>query len=185
MQHLDTSPVRHTSVTLRVETRRLLKRAIALLASNNLKFSEQRLMRECLRLALRLWRGNGATPRRNKCYNRKIFTYEIVPFYSTEALRSVATLRAHHSGISLSRLMDLAIRLYLDRVVERCLSFSYQGREDSDVALWSKKLAKRRHIPNFIISYSNHARRTDALTVEYLENMKFLPWPPPRTEFRL
>ncbi len=185
MQHIDISPIRYTSVTIRKNIRLSLRKAVSTLGQHDLRFSEQRLMRECLRLALRLWRGRKEKARRNRRYNRKSGVYEIVPFYTTEALRSVAWLRCHHSGISLSRLMDFAVRHYLERVVERWLSIDYEGRSPDDVEFWKSKYEKRRVIANFIISYDNLTPRNDATVLAFEEKLEFEPWPPPQTQFTL
>jgi hypothetical protein len=183
MQHTDISPVRYTSVTIRKNVHSCLKKAVSMLAERGLQFSEQRLMRECLRLALHLWRGQRGKARRNKRYNRKLGSYEIVPFYTTEALRSVAWLRCHHSGMSLSRLMDFAIRHYLDRVVEGWLSVDYVGRAEEDIAVWKAKYEKRRPAPGFIISYDNLTHKNDRIVLMFEERMEFKPWPLPPTQF--
>lgn len=183
MEHIDTSPVRYTSVTIRATTRLTLKLNQKILSERQLDFSEQRLIRECLRLALQFWRGRKDIAKRNKRYNKRDGDYEIIPLYTTEALRSAAWTRCHHSGISLSRLIDFAIANYLNRVVERWLSFQYSGRDPMDVALWQKKYDRRRPVQNFLISYDARTEMNTNHTLAFSEKIEILPWPPPKTPF--
>ncbi len=179
MTHTDLSPIRHTSVTLRVSTRAMLAAAVKLVNQRGLFFSEQRLIRECLRLALKFWRSHGSIATRNRRYNKRRGQYQIVPFYSSESLRSASWARCHHSGMSLSRLMDFSVATYLPRVVEYWLRFEYRSRDASDARIWQEKYARRLHSADFIISYQSQTERNDGLILEYHEKTEILPWPPP------
>lgn len=179
MKHIDTSPARHTSVTMRVSTHAALKQGVRILAERKIEFSEQQLMRECLRIAIRLWRGRRQIAGRNKKYNRCTGPYEIVPFYTTEALRRAAWARCHHSGIALSRLMDFAISHYLQRVLEYWLRFDYRWRDHSDVKFWRAKYARRRHVSDFVISYETVTEKNDGILLDFRERMEIQAWPPP------
>lgn len=176
------SPIRHTSVTMRTATRATLKAAVQALEARGLDFSEQRLMRECLRLALKFWRGRQNIARRNKRYNPCAGPYEIVPFYTSEALRSVAWARCHHSGISLSRMMDFAVAHYLPRVIEGWLCVDFYWRSREDVAGWKAKYALRRNSAEFIISYETRTDNNNGIVLDFCEKSEILPWPPPLTK---
>lgn len=139
-------------------------------------------MRECLRLALQCWRGRGEKACRNRRYNRKPGRYEVVPFYTTEALRAVTHVRCHHSGISLSRLMDFAVHCYLDRVLEGWLSGAYVDRDPQDVKFWQERSKKRLAISQFVITYAVRTEKHTKEALSFSETMKFLPWPPPLHE---
>lgn len=169
MKHVDITPVRMTSVTLRLTTRSHLASAIDRLNSVNIAVSEQRLMRECLRFALRFWRGRGAIATRNKRYNQRTGPFEIVPFCSTEALRAVSWARCHHGGLSFSRMMDFAINAYLDRVVEQYLSARFFWRDKEDLAAWQKKFENRRKSIPFIINYYESTRINDGIVLNFEE----------------
>lgn len=179
MTHADLSPVRQTSVTMRTTTRASLIAAVALLGTRGHAFSEQRLMRECLRYALKFWRGRGSIAVRNKKYNKRTGPYEIVPLYTTEALRRVAWARCHHSGVSLSRLMDFAVSSYMPRVVEAWLSGRYHWRDPEDVETWRRKYALRRDPSRFVISYTSITANNNAFLLEFTEKSEIQPWPPP------
>ncbi|MBX3721474.1 MAG: hypothetical protein KF713_06505 [Turneriella sp.] len=181
MKHRDISPARPTSVTMRSAIRATLKDAQTRLSAGGMNFSEQRLMRECLRLALRFWRGRRGMASRSRRYNARSGPYEIAPFYSTEALRQVSMLRCHHSGISLSRLMDFAVRHYLARVVESWLSVPFIGRDMTEVEFWKSKYAKRRHPHDFIITYASKIMKNEEFCLAYAEEYQIKPWPPDLT----
>ncbi len=178
MKHLDLSPLRPTSVTLRTAMRERLKETVRLFAGRGIRYSEQRLMRDCLRLALRFWRGQRNMAARSKRYNPRSGPYEIVPFCSTEALRSVCMARCHHSGISLSRLMDFAVRYYLQRVTEDWLRNDFYWRDKADVEIWNAKYRQRKNRSEFIISYASRTEKNDAVALEYVEKYQIEPWPP-------
>jgi hypothetical protein len=147
-----------------------------MLGNYGVNFSEQRLMRECIRIALKLWRGHGTIARRNIKYNSRNGPYEIVPFYTSEALRSVARARCHYAGMSLSRLMDFAISCYLQRVVEYWIRFSHTGVE---AKAWREKYELRRHRSDFIITYEASVLRNDNQVLNFSEKTQIHPWPPP------
>ena len=140
-------------------------------------------MRECLRIALKFWRGRKGIARRNKKYNACLGPYEIVPFYTTEALRSVAWARCHHSGISLSRMMDFAVTNYLQRVLEYWLRFEYTEQDKADASLWRVKYVQRRNCSDFVISYEGLTVENSGIILAYHERSTILPWPPPQNAF--
>lgn len=178
-EDIDFSAVRYTSLTMRSTLRRQLRDADTMLKESGVHLSEQRLMRECLRLALKFWRGRKHIAGRNRKYNKRIGPYEIVPFYTTEALRRVAHARCHHSGVSLSRLMDFAVANYLPRVIEYWLRFEYRNRDKSDAAAWREKYERRLNPSDFIISYEACTEKNNGAMLKYVETSEILPWPPP------
>ncbi|MFO1470198.1 MAG: hypothetical protein U1F27_04040 [Turneriella sp.] len=169
MKHIDSSEPRMTSVTLRSSTRKLVKIGLKRLEPIAGEVSEQRLMRECIRIMLRLWRGRGRIAMRNKRYNQRKGPFEIVPFCTTEALRSVSWARCHHAGVSFSRLMDFAIETYLERVIEEFLSAGFYWRDKSDVDFWRQRFSLRKHTAPFIISYYSRTRTNNGVLLQYEE----------------
>lgn len=179
MTHADLSAIRHTSVTIRAALRQRLREGEAELLQRGIRFSEQRLLRECIRLALRLWHGRKEIASRNRKYNRRRGPYLIIPFYATEALRRVAHARCHHSGMSFSRLVDFAVAHYLPRVVEYWLRFDDRDRNKADVALWKERYERRGNREDFIISYESRTAKNNGRSLEFTEKTEILPWPPP------
>lgn len=165
---------------MRQAIRRRLEAGVAVLNDKNVRLSEQRVMRECLRFALKFWRGHGKIARRNRKYNGRLGPYEIMPFYTTEALRSATQTRCHHAGISLSRLMDFAVAIYLPRVIEHWLQIEYHDRDKVDAAIWRAKYGRRRNCLDFVISYKSETAQNDGNRLEFTEKSEILPWPPPR-----
>lgn len=177
--HFDQSKPRRTSVTLRYSTHSILRKAIPMFKQRGLDFSEQRLMRECLRIALKLWRGRRNIAERNRKYNARVGPYEIVPWYTTENLRAIAHARCHHAGMSLSRLMDFAIMTYLPRVIEYWLRYDYYWRDKQDASAWAEKYACRKRSERFVISYVSQTERNDGNILRYSETTTIIPRPPP------
>ena len=164
---------------MRVAVRRRLNMASQQMGARGLRFSEQRLLRECVRFSLRFWRGRKGIAGRNKKYNKRTGPFEILPLYSTEALRSAAWARCHHSGISFSRFVDFAVSTYLARVMEYWLRFAYAGRDEEDVSFWQTSYTRRRAPLDFVISYEAQTEKNNGEVLRFTENTQILPWPPP------
>ena len=164
---------------MRAHLRETLRSAVRQVNEYGFDFSEQRLMRLCLRLALRLWRGKRGMAARNRRYNNRLGPYVIVPFYSTEMLRCVSTARCRHAGVSLSRLMDFAIDQYLPRIVEEILSGENNFHSLEDAKPWKEKYSRRRPVAGFVISYSNLTQTNDEKLLDFSERTEIHPWPPP------
>lgn len=152
--------------------REVTKRALrsALVRSNAVKspLSEQELMRRCLRLLLTRWRGLKQIARRNKRYNHRPGTYVVVAFYWTEDLRMAASAKCHHSGVSLSRLMDFAIATYLDRVLAQTMNAC-------PMSLVKMKFGGN---DRYFINYACLTRRNDGRVLEYSQYCEIQPRPP-------
>jgi len=168
---------------MRSSTRHLLKLGTAQLKSRGFHFSEQRLMKECLRFALKFWRGRKGKSTRNRKYNKRIGPYEIMPFYTSEALRAVAWARCHQAGISLSRIMDFAVRVYLPRVIESWCCLAYREEDRVDAQAWQDLYAKRLNRTAFVISYQSKTSKNDQNRLRYEEMTEIHPWPPPKSGF--
>jgi hypothetical protein len=177
MQHIDLSPARMTSVTIRKITQTRLKEAVVRLNRHGYAFSEQNLMRECLRLALKLWRGHRDIAARNKRYNAHPGPFVIVPFRTTEALRCISFARCHHAGISLSRLMDFALSIYLARVMEKWMSEGFSAQSESNLVHWQARYAKRRNRAPFLISYHSSTVENNFSVLKFTEMVEIQPWP--------
>lgn len=135
-------------------------------------------MRDCLRLALKFWRGDGGIAACNRRYNGRIGPYEIVPFCSTEALRRVCWARCHHAGVSVSRLMDFAVSCYLDRVIEDWMSVDFYWRDKEDAKIWRALYHRRNNRSDFIISYESRTVKCTEGVLAYVEKTEINPWPP-------
>jgi len=152
MQPINALEYYHTSVTLRARSVRRVRAVRKLLSRAGIEFSESRVFDELLRLYLRLWRGNGPKPVTLRRYNADGYAYRIRPFYINRVLHAAAAQRAMHSGESLSRMLDFAIRHYSRRLVEGFLS-SAKFVSSADRNRWSERYRLRRHREAFFISY--------------------------------
>lgn len=152
MQPINALEYYHTSVTLRARSVRRVRAVRKLLSRAGIEFSESRVFDELLRLYLRLWRGNGPKPATLRRYNTDGHAYRIRPFYINRVLHAVAAQRAMHSGESLSRMLDFAIRRYSQRLLEDSMSSS-RFLSLADRNRWSERYRLRRHREAFFISY--------------------------------
>lgn len=152
MQRINALQYYYTSVTLRARSVRRVRALRKLLSRAGIEFSESRVMDELLRLYLRLWRGQGVKPATLRRYNIDGQGYQVRPFYINRVLHAAATHRAMHSGESLSRMLDFAIRNYARRLLEGFLRsgrlLSIEQRKN-----WSARYARRRNREEFFISY--------------------------------
>lgn len=163
-----------TSVTLRKTTVRRLNAIRRLFNSQGIKFSESRLCEELLRLYLRHWRGNGEKPATLRRYNLDGKDYQIRPLYINRALHAVATQRAMHTGESLSRIVDLAIRLYARRFLESVLG-SHRGVPKPIRDIWYLRYSLRRLREPFFISYAGTTNENEGASLSWSGSTQFIP----------
>jgi len=168
----------HTSISLRTESIQKVKKATEILQSRNIEVSKQQLMRECLRYVLRAWKGRQSKPERLRTYNQRVGIYKVTAFYLPLKLYQVTWARSHHSGISVSRMVDFGITTYLDRVVEEYLASWYRGRDKADVQKWREKLEARRPIPRFFINYTSATGTNDGMALDYSEKTEVVLFRP-------
>ena len=152
MQQINALQYYHTSVTLRARSVTRVRAVRKLLSRAGIEFSESRVMDELLRLYLRLWRGHGVKPATLRRYNIDGQGYQVRPFYINRVLHAAVTHRAMHSGESLSRILDFAIRNYARRLLEGFLR-SGQRLSLQQRIHWGTRYSRRRHREEFFISY--------------------------------
>jgi len=152
MQPINALEYYHTSVTLRARSVRRIRAVRKLLSRAGIEFSESRIMDELLRQYLLLWRGQGCKPATLRRYNIDGQAYQIRPFYINRVLYAAATERATHSGESVSRMLDFAIRNYARRLIENFLR-SARGVPEQKRILWATRYVCRSHREEFFISY--------------------------------
>lgn len=118
---MDLAGLRLTSVSLRKNSFELLKAAQRALRGRDVYLSEQEIFRALIRLYLTKWRGAGCKTSSLRRYNVKGKDYVVKPLYLELALSAAAWSRAIHSGVSISRMLDFAIRHYLQIFVQNQL----------------------------------------------------------------
>lgn len=163
-----------TSVTLRKSTVRRLNAMRRLLKRNGISFSESRLFEELLRLYLRHWRGTGKKPAWLRRYNLDGKHYRIRPLYINRVLHAAATQRAMHTGESLSRMLDLAIRIYARRFLESVLGS--HGRVPEPIRrIWHSRYLSRRLREPFFISYKGATPENQGASLAWSSRAEFIP----------
>lgn len=122
MQGTSNRPYIHTSITLRSGSKRRFLAGLMILRRNGVLWSESELLHRLAKMYLRHWRGRGAASAQARRYNRfSKRVFERVAWYIDRKLHFILWQRATHSGVSISRMLDFAIRFYLPRLLEEYL----------------------------------------------------------------
>jgi hypothetical protein len=127
MQKIHALRCRSTSVSLPEVSYRRVLAARKIFARNGICFSDQEIYRRVLRHFLKSWRGSGAKTNGLRRYNKDGKAYRVHPLYINQVLHAALWQRAMHSGESISRMLDAAIRIYLPRILEGLLSSPRQS----------------------------------------------------------
>ena len=116
-----------TSISLPSVSYRRLQAARKIFARHCIRYSEQEMYRRLFKFFLKNWRGRGLKTNGLRRYNVEGKEYEIRPLYINQVLYAAIWQRALHSGESVSRMLDLAIRVYLPRLLDSVLSTVSDG----------------------------------------------------------
>ena len=172
MQYISPLKNHSSSVSLRCPSYRRLAAARTLLSRNGLFLSEQDLYRSLLKLFLHHWRGRGRKTGRPRRYNQTGCDYVIRPLYINQVLYAALWQRALHSGESVSRMLDFALRFYLPRLMEELLS----GARSSNAPYWNRRRLARRHSRgDFFINYECKTRINVCGNLEYVQEARIIP----------
>lgn len=158
MQTINSEQYHSTSVSLRKVSRRRFWAALKILRRNGVPWSESELLRRLAKLYLRHWRGRGVKSATARRYNREFAgeKYVRVAWYVDRVLYAVLWERSVHTGESISRQLDFAIRHYMPRLLEEFLSSPMPGsaRARRNHTYWRNRLEKRPHPqPDVFITY--------------------------------
>ena len=166
-----------TSVSVRVAAHRRVKAARILLRRGGIAFSDDEIYRRLFRLYLRHWHGHGRKSAGLRRYNRQDGGYVIRPLYINEVLYSALWQRAIHSGESVSRILDVAIRLFLPRLVEGFLSQRQRGTLRAyNIPYWERRYQRRRRFPgDFFINYRCRTLENNGRTLRYSQESMIFP----------
>lgn len=174
-----------TSISLPQSSYRRILAARKILARNCVYLSEQAIYRRLLKLYLKNWRGQGLRTNGLRRYNAISEKYSIRPLYINQVLHSAVRERASHSGESLSRMLDFAIRIFLPRLMEQMLTrpAACGSCSATNHSYWAARLARRsRHYPDFFINYSCKTLRNDGIMLQYAQASQIIsesglsPW---------
>ncbi len=181
MLRIHQSQFHQTSITLSPKSRALLTAALETLEVKGFVWSESDLLHRLAMFYLQSWRGNklkSATARR---YNDPVTDgkYERVSWYMSKVLYSILWERAIHSGMSISRILEFAVRNYLRRLLEETLRTPVQESVD-ERGKWSFKLGGdfRRRIdkPKILITYRCLTIRNSTERLKYWQKYEILPF---------
>lgn len=144
-----------TSVSLPRNAYRRVLATRAIFARNGILYSEQEIYRRLFKLYLQNWHGRGSKTNGLRRYNANGKAYEIHPLYINQVLHAALSQRAQHSGESLSRMLDVAIRIYVPRLLESLLH---------DEPPWSVSSANHRY---WVARYARRARHYSDCFINY------------------
>lgn len=170
----------HTSVSLRASSARRLKAALKIVKRNGLAWSESELLRRLAKLYLQAWRGGGKRTATARRYNKPLADHKYcrMPWYVDKVLYRVLAERALHSGESVSRMLDFAIRRYLPRLLEQSLRNPYTRdvRGQRNFSYWDSRYQRRRNKqPDLFITYSCETRENSMRALEYVQRYEIIP----------
>jgi hypothetical protein len=118
------------------------------LERNGLFCSESQILSAIAKLYLARWKGRGQKSATARRYNRKVSKrYVRMAWYCERELYATLWQRTLHSGQSVSRILDLAIRVYLPRLVETILSqrLGAHGVGSKNSSYWQTRYKLRRN----------------------------------------
>lgn len=155
MQKISPFQYRKTSVSLPIASYRRMKSGQLILRRHGVIFFDDEMYRRLFKYFLKNWRGRGRKSATLRRYNADGKKYCIRPLYINQVLYSALWERAIHTGESVSRMLDVAIRVYLPRMIEEFLRNKTHNRKRSyDVAYWAARYEQRtKKYPDFFINY--------------------------------
>ncbi len=162
-------------MTLRKDSIRRVKAAILILSRHHFDFSEQRIFSWLLKFYLTQWRGHGKKPACLRRYNMDGHEYKIRPLYINQVLHAAVTQRAMHSGESVSRILDFAIRVYLPRLLEEILTGSLPLRCVGDKQYWQNRHSHRLNTTPVFISYQSSTEVNTETGLHWLQKTEIIP----------
>lgn len=165
-----------TSVSLPHLSYRRMQAARKIFGRHGIFYSEQEIYRRLFKFFLRNWRGRGLKTNALRRYNADGKEYTIRPLYINQVLYAALWQRALHSGESVSRMLDLAIRVYLPRLLESLLGQSdVSRRPDKKNAYWAirYRLRKSRYT-DFFINYACRTQKNDSAVLEYSQSTEII-----------
>lgn len=166
------SPIVHrrTSVSLPGASYRRVCAARLIFARHRIYYSDQEIYRRLFKLFLKCWRGQGPKTNGLRRYNRDGRLYGVHPLYINQVLYAALWQRALHSGESVSRMLDVAIRVYLPRLLESLL-----GQAGAASKYWKARYNRRSGtFPDFFINYTCQTRNNDGANLCYLQETKLI-----------
>lgn len=178
MKRIHPFQCKKSSISLpRASYRRLLA-SQKIFTRNGKYLSEQEIYRRLFKLYLKNWRGRGLKTSGLRRYNADGKGYQIRPLYINQVLLAALWERSFHSGESISRMLDVAIRVYLPRLVEQLLQQPSLGsiRSTRNSPYWAHRISRRiKQYPDFFINYACKTLKNDGERLEYSQGTVIIP----------
>jgi hypothetical protein len=176
MKRIHPLTCKRTSISLPHASYRRLCAARKIFARNGIRYSEQEIYRRLFRHFLKNWRGRGRKTNGLRRYNADGKSYEIHPLYINQVLYAALWERALHSGESISRMLDAAIRVYLPRLLEELLrTRSGLMTSTRNTRYWASRYGRRsRQYADFFINYACHTRNNDQTGLAYSQSTEII-----------
>ena len=173
------SPLIHhrSSVSLPARAYRKICAARLVFSRNGFFFSDQEIYRWLLKFYLSHWRGDGVKTNGLRRYNVRGKAYEIHPLYINQMLHAAIWQRALHSGESVSRMLDVAIRIYLPRLLEQILGTPRWSKiSERNKLFWAARFRRRRHVyQDVFINYYCKTSHNYRGMLEYSQKVCMIP----------
>jgi hypothetical protein len=171
---------RHTSVSLRRASQRRVRAALKILRRNGIIWSESEILFRLAKMYLAAWRGFGEksdTARRYSLKGAQHGKYVRMPWYVDRVVHAALWERSVHSGLSISRMLDFAIRYYVPRLMEYLLPNPYNRcrRAQRNFAYWHARAERR--FPKraaIFITYSWSTERNDRTGLNFHQESRYL-----------
>lgn len=165
-----------TSVSLPRKSYRRLCAARKILGRHGIQFSDQEIYRRLFKLFLKNWRGRGRKTNGLRRYNADGKAYAIYPLYVNQVLHAALWQRALHSGESISRILDVAICIYLPRLIEGLLSAPRRAVcSVKSTRYWKCRYElRKRQYPDFFINYACQTQANDTKGLRYLQDTEII-----------
>lgn len=173
MKAIHPSRHRKTSVSLPIASYRRICAARLIFVHHGIHYSDQEIYRRLFKFFLKNWRGHGRKTNGLRRYNANGKSYEIHPLYINQVLYAALWQRALHSGESVSRMLDVAIRVYLPRLLESLLG--QEGTQTSNLPYWKRRYQNRTsHYPDFFINYVCQTTANDGIWLSYTQQAQII-----------
>lgn len=170
MKAIHPSVHRKTSVSLPAMSYRRICAARLIFARYGIHYSDQEIYRRLFKLFLKSWRGQGRKTNGLRHYNKDGKSYGVHPLYINQVLYAALWQRALHSGESVSRMLDVAIRVYLPRLLESLL-----GQGEGNSIYWKTRFRRRtRTFPDFFINYTCQTGINDGIKLSYAQETQII-----------
>ncbi|HMV37175.1 MAG TPA: hypothetical protein PKW28_00155 [Turneriella sp.] len=180
MQIIDSFEYNHTSISVRPNSHRRLKAAVKIARRAGIEWSESEILRRLAKLYLQAWRGRGKKSATARRYNQPVqgARYKRIPWYVDKVLYAVLWERSVHSGESVSRMLDFAIRHHLPQLMEAVLRNPYTRhvRARRNASYWEARYNRRPHRrPELFITYSCKTSENGPHGLEYRQKYEIIP----------